>query len=625
MNLKHMALLLASTLLSGVPAPALAQSVEDLSNLSIEELVQVEVRSASRRAEPLSEAPTAIYVLTDSDIERSAATTLPEVLRLAPNLHVQRVDARQYAISARGFNGFETANKLLVLIDGRTVYTTLHSGVFWELHSRLLEDLHQIEVISGPGGTLFGPNAVNGVVTVATKLAQDTIGGLARATAGANERTAGLRYGLPIGDSGAVRFYANGFHREDMPGGAAADADDNIKGGQAGFRADFAAGNSNFTVQGDIFKTETDVIPGDGDQGHNILARWNYRLSGESDLQLQAYYDRVERRAVLVEDSFATFDVEGLIHTSQGRHKLVFGAGLRTTKDKFINNLNPFVLDPERQRLWIANAFAQDEISLSPELALIVGLKVEHSSFSGIDLLPNLRLAWQPNDKSLFWSAVSRAVRTPSRIDRQLVFPGLLEPATGFEAEKLIALEGGYRGRIGKSTTLSVSLFYNIYNDLRTTEFVSGNTIPIHLANGIKGNSYGLEAWATHQVTPSWRLHLGLSTLAEDFEVKQGHLDLGNLGSLGSNPDYQVTARSQLNLSDDVRFDVAVRAIDDLDNPHLDNYVEADARLGWQATEAIELYVAGNNLLHKTHAETADPVRGQRIERSVYGGTRIRF
>lgn len=607
------------------PSAGFAQTVEDLGALSIEELSQLEVHSASKRAQPVREAPTSIYVLTNEDILDASGTSLPEVLRLAPNLMVQRVDARQYAVSARGFNGYEHANKLLVLIDGRSVYTPLHSGVFWELHSPLLEDLAQIEVISGPGGTLYGPNAVNGVVNITSKSAHDTLGGLVRATAGANERTAALRFGTSLGDSGAVRVYVNAFDREDMPAGPGPQIDDRYKGVQAGFRADFTGARDQFTLQGDLFRSDTGGLAGDGDRSHNLLARWTRSLGAASSFQLQAYYDDYRRKFILARDKLETFDAEAQLNVGAGRHNLVLGAGVRTTRDEFINNLNPFVLDPTSRRLWVLNVFAQDELSISNQLSVIAGFKAERSSFTGFELLPNLRLAWKPRGQMLLWAAVSRAVRTPSRIDRQLVFPGFLDPAPDFQSEKLVAIEAGYRGRFGSRTTASLSVFYNIYDDLRTTAFTPGSLIPFQLQNGLEGNSYGLEAWITHQAVSWWRIDIGISTLAEDFKLKAGRNDIANGASLGANPDYQLVARSHIELSSRLNLELEARAIDDLNRTNLDGYVEAGARLGWQATRNVELYVAGNNLLHRTHAESADGNRAQLIERSLFAGTRISF
>jgi iron complex outermembrane receptor protein len=611
---------------AAVPARAAEgpKSVEDLSNLSIEELARIEVRSASKQAEPLSRAATALYVITDEDIARSPATSLPELLRMAPNLEVQRLDGRQYAISARGFNGAESSNKLLVLIDGRSVYSTLHSGVFWELHSPLLEDFEQIEVISGPGGTLYGPNAVNGVVSVTSKDAHDTLGGLVRATAGDREQSAALRYGFGVGTSGALRVYADAFHRDDLPAGAAPDADDAFKGWQAGFRGDFGAGADHFTLQGDIFRTDTGGLPGDGDHGQNLLGRWTHTTGEQSSLQLQAYYDDYWRRFILVNDRLQTFDGEAQLNFRAGPHHFVAGAGLRTTRDDFVNNLNGFHLDPQSRRLWVVNAFAQDRFELSPIFDVTAGLKVERSSFSGAQLLPNLRLAWHPNERTLFWTAVSRAVRTPSRIDRELVFLPLLAQADAFRSEKLIAFEAGYRGQPSPSTTLSVNLFYNLYDDIRTTEF-TGNPFPIRLRNSLKGNSYGVEAWATQQIATWWRASLGLSTLHKDFHLKDGAVDLADRASLGADPDWQAVVRTSLALSKRLELDLGLRAVDALENPHIPSYAEAEARIGWRFRDGLELYAAGTNLLHRTHAESNDVKRAQLSRRSLYAGIRVRF
>ncbi|HYJ82496.1 MAG TPA: TonB-dependent receptor [Allosphingosinicella sp.] len=626
------AALAAGAALLGLAPQALAaqapaeepETVEALRDLSIEELSRIEVRSASKQAEPIGRAPTSIFVVTASDIARSAATSLPEALRLAPNLQVQQLDARQFAITSRGFNGAESSNKLLVLIDGRSVYTTLHSGVFWELHSPLLEDIAQIEVISGPGGTLYGPNAVNGVVSVATRDARETPGGLVRVTAGPGERTLGLRYGAGLGKSGAVRFYANGLEREDMPAGPAPDTNDSFSGWQAGFRADVGRGADHFTLQGDIFDTDIDTLPGDGDRGHNLLARWTHDLAAERSLQVQAYYDEYRRHSLLVTDSLRTFDAEAQLNARLGSHHLVLGGGLRTTRDNFVNNLNGFHLEPQSRRLWVVNAFAQDRMALTEELDLIAGLKLERSSFSGVELLPNLRIAWRPSGRATLWGAVSRAVRTPSRIDRQLVFLPLLAEAADFESEKLIAFEAGYRGRPGPSTTLSVSLFYNLYDDIRTTEF-TGNPLPIRLRNSLKGRTYGAEAWLTHQLSGRWRASLGAAALGKDFRLKDGAVDLAGRASLGSDPDWQLIARSQLDLTDRLQLDLGLRAVDDLGASGTGGYVEADARLAWRVSDLIELYAAGNNLLHESHVESDDTTRAQRIERSVHLGTRLRF
>jgi iron complex outermembrane receptor protein len=612
--------------LSAVPAAAASEDQgQDLSNLSIEELAQIPVRSASKHDEPLSAATTALYVITGDDIQRSTATSLPELLRMAPNLHVERVNGSQHAVTARGFNGVEPSNKLLVLIDGRSVYSTLHSGVFWELHSPLLEDLQQIEVISGPGGTLYGPNAVNGVISIRSKDAADTLGVLARGTVGARERTAAARFGTQLGSTAAVRVYADYFDREDMPTGFGPVKNDGIRGWQAGFRADLDTGAGHATLQGDIFDHDTFLVPGDGNRGNNLLARWSTPVSDASSVQVQGYYDYFKRRSILTVDVLETFDVEGQYTLHTESHDLVAGVGMRTARDEFVNNLNFFQLDPPRDRHWIWTGFVQDRFAISSQVSVTTGVKLERSSFSGLQLLPNLRLGWQPSDKALFWGSVSRAVRTPSRIDRFLTAPGFLSKAPDFRGEKLTAFEAGYRGQPTDTTSLSVSLFYNRYDDLRSLDFITGNVLPVQLMNDIEGRSYGVEAWATQQLTGWWRLSAGGAWLHKAFKVTDGERDISSGASLGRDPVYQLQLRSQMNLPHGIVFDADVRAVDDLEAPHIDGYVEAGARVGIAVADNVELYVAGENLLHASHFESNDVQRTQRIARSVYFGTRLRF
>jgi iron complex outermembrane recepter protein len=608
-------------------AASAAQGVDaqDLANLTIEQLAQIEVRSASKTEEPLSSAPTALYVITNSDIVDSGATSLPEALRLAPNLQVQRIDASQYAISSRGFNGLEAGNKVLAQIDGRTIYTPLASSVFWNLHSPLLEDIQQIEVISGPGGTLYGPNAVNGVINITTKDAEDTLGGLARVTAGALERTAGLRYGFPVGGSGAMRVYADWHDNEGFPAAPGRpEVDDAYRGWQAGFRSDFGSEGDHLTFQGDMFHTDADTLPGDNAKGGNVLARWSRELSPSSSFQLQAYYDDFRREFTDVIDSVKTFDGQGQVNLVSGRHHVVAGGGIRTTRDLFINALNFFELVPDSRRLWIYNFFAQDRFSITPKLDVIAGMKVEKSTFVGWQLLPNLRIAWQPNRGNLVWAAVSRAVRTPSRIDRQLEAPGILAPASDFTSEKLVALEAGYRGQPSRSTALSVSGFVNFYDDIRTTETTNGG-LPFQLMNGQEGTTYGIEAWATMQVTPTWRLWLGGTTLWKDFHLKPSHIDLIPFNSLGSDPKWQLTARSEFDLAPRLQLNLQGRAVGKVDQaPQLGSYVELGGRLAYRLTDRLELYVAGENLLHRRHQESNNGA-AQLPERSLLAGTRVTF
>ena len=607
-------------------ARANAEEQPDLTNLSIEQLAQIKVTSASKTEEPLSEAPAALYVITGQDIENSGVLSLPEVLRLAPNLNVQQVTASQYSISARGFNGVQAGNKLLALIDGRSIYTPLADNIIWELHQPLLEDIRQIEVISGPGGTLYGPNAVNGVITVTTKNAQDTIGGLVRGTVGAQEQSAAARYGFAIGSSGAMRVYADWHARNGLPAGIGADADDDFRGWQTGFRADFGGETDDFMLKGNLLHATDDLLDGDHLNAHSLNGRWSHVLGPNASFLLQSYYDWYKRDVTQVRDSLSTFENSAQLNLTAGGHEIVAGAGARRTKDLFINDLNAFAVVPERRGLWVYNIFAQDRLAITSALSLIGGIKLEKSSFVGWQVLPNLRLAFQASKSALLWAAISRAVRTPSRIDRQLELPPLLLPSTDFDSEKLTAVEAGYRGDPTSWLSLSVNLFYNFYNDLRTTEFLNGQTIPIELLNGRKGHSYGIEAWGKAQVLPWWRLSLGATTLHKDFHVVDNRVDLQPRNSLGADPHWQLVGSSDMNLNSRLRLTFDVRGVGELDlAPKVAGYVEAGGQLAYDLNERIELFVAGRNLLHKTHFENGDPGASQLAHRSIYAGTRLRF
>jgi iron complex outermembrane receptor protein len=300
------------------------------------------------------------------------------------------------------------------------------------------------------------------------------------------------------------------------------------------------------------------------------------------------------------------------------------GAGARTTKDRFINNLNIFQLVPDSRRLWVYNAFLQDKFAVSDAVSLVAGIKVERSTFSGWQLLPNLRLAWQPSERALLWAAVSRAVRTPSRIDRQLQALPLLAPAPSFDSEKLTAFELGYRGEPARDVSLSLSAFANRYDDIRTTEF-TGNPFPIMLRNGYKGWTYGLEAWGNAQVTRWWRAGFGVATLSKHLKVKDGRVDLNRRNALGNDPEWQVRLHSQFDLLPRLALTLNGRAVGKIDmDPEIGGYTELDGRLAYQASDAIELFVAGRNLLHQTHAEHNDPL-SQLARRSLYAGARLRI
>lgn len=599
---------------------------QDLARLSLEELAMVEVTSVSRRPEALADAAAAIYVISADDIRRSGATTLPEVLRLAPNLNVQRVNAVDYAISARGFNGFETSNKLLVLVDGRSIYSTLSSGVFWDARDVMLADIERIEVISGPGGALYGSNAMNGVINIITRSARDTQGTLLSVGAGDDEANFALRHGGALGGSGAWRAWLMGHSRRESRALTGEGANDDAEGLRAGARADWEIGESRLTLQGDAFDntvavnenllgTETHV------RGGNALGRWTRPLAG-GELQVQAYYDRFERGEPGTLEQSDTWDLSVQQVFDAGRHQFVLGAGRRVVDSRFDAPPGAAFLDPPARRLTLTNIFAQDQISLGAGLTLTLGAKFEDNSFSGQEFLPNVRLAWERPGGDLLWAAVSRASRTPNRIERDLTLPGFLTGAE-FRSETATAYEVGYRANPLPNLSLSINAFYNVYDDLRTVSTTPGAFLPLHLSNNGEANTWGGEAWGSYNVTPGWRLSAGVSSLTKDYDATPTLDDISGLISIGDDPDYQVLLRSQHDLTDSLELDVRLRAVGALAS--IDDYVEADARLGWRLTDTLELSVTGQNLLEERRVETGDPVRARAFGRSIYGALRVSF
>lgn len=598
----------------------------DLSRLSLEELAMVEVTSVSRRPESLASAAAAVFVIRGEDIRRAGVTSVPEALRLAPNLNVQRVNAVDYAITARGFNGFETSNKLLVMLDGRSLYSTLSSGVFWDARELMLEDIDRIEVVSGPGGALYGANAVNGVINIITKSAEDTRGTVITAHAGTQDRTLSVRHGGALGTAGAWRVYARGFARDDSVALNGADAGDAAQGARVGGRVDWRSGEATLTLQGDAFDnrvavnedlsgTQTEV------RGGNLLGRWSRPLF-DGDLQVQAYYDRFERQEPATRETSDTSDLFLQHSFNRGRHALVLGGGYRSERSKLMSAPGGAFLAPEARTLTLANLFVQDQITLRPGLVVTLGAKLEDNSFSGQEFLPNVRLAWSREGGDLVWAAVSRASRTPNRIERDLTLPGFLEPGT-FQSERLTAYEIGYRAQPTQAVSVSVSAFYNDYDALRTVSPTPATVFPLRLTNVGRGHTYGVEAWGGWDVTSSWRLSAGVSALAKAFEVLPGEVDISDLVSTGDDPEVQLIARSQSALTDRLDLDVRLRALEALAT--VPAYVEADIRLGWRVTDTVELSVSGQNLINDRRVETGDPVRSRAFGRSVTAGLRVAF
>jgi len=608
-----------------------------LKKLSLEELMDLEVTSVSKRPEKLSETASAIQVITQEDIRRSGASSLPEALRLASNLQVAQVDSRQYAISARGFSS-TTANKMLVLIDGRTVYTPLYAGVFWDVQDTLLEDIDRIEVISGPGATLWGANAVNGVINITTKHAKDTQGLLLSGGGGTELRWfGGGRYGGALTTNVHYRVYGKYFDRDStvLPNGR--DATNNWHMGQGGVRLDWDASEADLlTVQGDFYGGRIAMPGTNGDtvvDGGNALGRWSHTFSERSGLKLQFYYDRTHRKVpgTFTED-LDTYDVDFQHRFPIGeRNDIVWGLGYRLIEDEVGNTPALAFLPAHVTREWFSG-FVQDEIALVKDrLHLTLGTKLEHNDYTGFEYQPSGRLAWKVSERQTLWGAISRAVRTPSRIDREFFAPGnppfnLLVGGTNFVSEELLAYELGYRVKPHARLSLSLAGFYNDYDNVRSVEKVNPPAaFPITLGNGQEGESYGAELTADYRATDRWRLRAGYTEMRVNIRPKAGSTDTTNGGSETHDPDRQFFLRSSLDLPGHFEFDVAFRYVARIANQNVPDYGELDLRLAWQPTPKLEFSVVGQNLLHDHHAEFGAAAGRQEIERGVYGKVVWRF
>jgi iron complex outermembrane recepter protein len=610
-----------------------------LKKLSIEELLDIEVTSVSKRPEKLSETASAIQVITQDDIRRSGATSLPEALRLASNLQVAQKNARDWGISARGFNT-ELANKLLVLIDGRSVYTPLFSGVFWGAQDYPLEDIDRIEVISGPGGTLWGANAVNGVINIITKNAAATQGLSVMAGAG-NESQSDItaRYGGSMSDSTHWRVYGRYADRDATVLNDGASADDGGYMHQGGFRLDTdLSTDSTLTVQGDLYGTGTDVATGgvSKQSGGNLLGRWSAFQSAQAGLSVQFYYDHTHLAqpkpfnglmpAGVFTDNLDTYDLDFQHYFPIGaRQIIVWGLGYRFTDDH-VGDAPTLAFVPDSLDHHLASAFVQNKITLLDTLFLTLGTKLEHNSYTGFEYEPSGRLQWNVATNQMLWGALSRAVRTPSRIDSDLREPtGLAAPlpqsilngSPDFVSETLLAYELGYRAQLNQHLNVSLSTFYNDYDHVRSTTPAPAGFpsfgFPLVFANNLEGHTYGAELSVVYQPLETWRLRGGYNLLKESLHVKTGYVDFSNALNETADPEQQASLRSSWDMPNNVQLDVGLRWVDVLHNNNGPNpgtvpsYFEADMRLGWQPYPQLTLELSGQNLLHNHHPEYGYP------------------
>jgi iron complex outermembrane receptor protein len=610
---------LAWGLCAAAPLAAGAQTATSLADLSLEQLSSIEVTSVGKRVQRLADVPGSVYVIHQEDIRRSGALTLPEVLRLAPNLHVARADANQYAISARGFNSV-LANKMLVLVDGRTVYSPLFSGVFWEALDMVLDDIERIEVLSGSGGTLYGSNAVNGVINIVTRNAAETIGALVKAGAGNQDALLAARWGGAAHPDLHWRFYAKRLNVGGTRNAAGAPIGDDSQRNHAGFRADHVRDNDQWSLQGDAYQSDLRQQASERRvSGMSLLGRWSRDIAAGERAQLQAYVDRSLRdQPGAVDDRLDTVDIE-FQHASQPgeRHELLWGAGYRL-HDDHLRNLAPAALEfiPAYRRLQLWNLFAQDEFAWTPALRLTLGLKAEHNSYSGLEWLPSARLAWQATPQSLVWGALSRAVRTPARVDRDAHTPQLNLGGATFASEIARVAEIGYRAQPTPTLSFSATLFHHDFEHLRSVDAMPGG---VGFGNSYEGRLTGLEAWGRWRVSDRLRLDAGIVRQHMKVNARPGTAPLpGSQTQLGNDARDRVTLGLSWDFAPRFELDAQLRHVGSMPAPAVPAYTVLDLRLGWHVQRDLELSLMLRNLGDRRHPEWgAAPGRAE-FERTLF-------
>jgi iron complex outermembrane receptor protein len=638
--------------------------INELKHMTLEQLSEQEVISVSKSPEPYGRAPAAIQVITQDEIRRSGATNIAEALRLADNLIVAQKSSSGWAITARGFNT-DLANKLLVLIDGRTVYTPLFSGVFWDRQDYLLEDIDRIEVISGPGGTLWGANAVNGVINIITKRSQDTQGFYADGGLGTQVGLGGVRYGGMLTPTTPFRVYGKyaDHDHEWLPDGRA--ASDGWRIGQGGFRIDAErSAQDTVTLQGDFYSGREHLGTGGiGDVGGgNVLGRWSRTRSADSGFSLQTYYDRTHLRlpvpalvlngltlapAGTLIDDLDTYDVDFQHHLPAGhRHHLTWGLGYRFTHDH-VGNAPALGFVPPTLNQQLFSAFAQDEIALTPHVSVTGGTKLEHNSYTGFEAEPSARVQWNVTPSRMIWGAVSRAIRAPARVDRdeRLGTPALspfvdnlLVGGEDFMSETVVAYEIGSRAQVGRAMSVSASAYVNRYGNLRSTSLSKPDPVlqlpfPLFFENNLEGHTQGIELTAVNQVLPWWQLHTGYTFLSEDIHVKPGRIDFNNALNETADPRHQFALRSSMTAGKRVEIDADFRRVGSFRFNEsgipgtVPAYSELNARVGWLAVQRLELSLVAQNLLHDRHLEyvISSPNPREEIGRNVYVKAAVRW
>jgi iron complex outermembrane recepter protein len=625
------------------------QSVPDVTNMSLEDLMNMQVTSVSKRSQKVADAAAAVFVITQEDIRRSGATSIPDALRMVPGLEVAQIDENKWAIGSRGFNG-RFDNKLLVLIDGRSVYTPLFSGVYWNVQDVVLEDVDRIEVIRGPGATLWGANAVDGVINIITKSAKATQGGLVSAGAGSQEATAEtVRYGSKVKDNTYYRVYGKYYDWYPSIDTTGATASDGWHALRSGFRLDSnATTKDSITVQGDIYHdnfgetltvpsltspTLWSTYPNNGyESGGDLLGRWNHSFS-RSSTSLQMYYDRTNIADPTVfgdHESVYDIDFQHDIHLGESQ-ELVWGLGYRSIQD---TNGSSFTvaLRPDHSSLNQYSAFVQDEVNLlDNHVHVTVGSKFEHNPFTGFEIEPNVRVLGTLTKDQSVWAAVSRAVRTPALTEEGLQLNvGIVPPGTApfnsplpiveaifgspqFGSEDLLAYEIGYRVQATNSFSLDIAAFYNDYTNLRSAEpgapILVGSPVPSYVvlpfvaSNKMSGGTYGIEPFAEWKILPKWKLMGSYSFLRMNIHKNANSLDPTPDLPNGLSPRHQYNFRSSLDLPKHIEQDLMLRYVDKLPGLNIPSYYSLDAHIGWKPISQIQLSFGAQDLLNSQHFE----------------------
>lgn len=637
-------------------------SPQDLAQLKLEDLMNIEVTSVSKKEQKMSKTAAAVFVITSEQIAQSGADNLPDLLRMVPGVEVAQINSSKWAISIRGFNG-QYSNKLLVLVDGRTVYTPMLSGVFWDALAVVLSDIDRIEVIRGPGATVWGANAVNGVINIITKKASDTQGGLLTAGAGTYEHGFGAaRYGGKVGEATSYRVFADGFNRNHFPGPFGQNGADDWNLVHGGFRLDTkASAKDSVTIEGsgesgnagEITSSILSISPPvnglvalrDRFSGWDVLSRWNHVLSPNSETSLQVYFDRSTRGDLTYGFGINTFDVDFQHHVGWGsRQDFVWGLGYRRSSDNTITTPR-ISFTPESRTTQLFSSFIQDEITIRPErLFLSLGTKLEHNDYTGFGLEPSARLAWTPSDRNTLWAAVSRAQRTPARSDigigvnlEALPGPNNLPIVVGYagnpheRAEQETAIEVGYRAKPSNQVSLDSTVFFNHYSDLvsvepGTPQFESNPTPHLaylsRFANLAAGETHGLEMFVDWKVTRRWTLSPGYSFLTMHIHREPASQDLiGGPQTEGSSPNHQAQLRSQLSVGRHWQWNTSAYFVAALPVLAVPSYTRLDSNLNWQVGERFSIGLVGQNLLRDRHLEYAgasSSVQSDFIKRSAY-------